>query len=90
MTAEEIDLEKWEATEQVYPPDVPGGIVGMCIAVFAQTAFLGLIVVVTSPIWIMGAIIVESKKILNPEPKPVYRGTVRPLVPIAPRKAHSR
>lgn len=92
MTEEELEREKWDAVSQVYPPDV-GGPIGTFIAVFAQATFLGLIIAVTSPIWVPFAIRDKIKSILKPEPRFTHRGTVRPLVPIpetAPRKAHAR
>lgn len=56
----------------------------------AQVALLGTYFLVTSPVWVPVAAYQKIKSIVKPEPKPVYRGTVRPLVPIAetsrPRK----
>ena len=64
--------------------------INITLIVLAQAVILGTYYAVTSPIWVPIAAYQKIKSIVKPEPKPVYRGTVRPMVPIAetarPRK----
>ena len=55
---------------------------GMLFGILGTAAMLGTYYVITSPIWVPIAAYQKIKSIIKAEPKPQYRGTVRPMVPI--------
>lgn len=59
-------------------PSAAMAAVNITIIVLAQAAVIGAYYAVTAPVWMPIAAYQKIQSFVNPEPKPVYRGTVVP------------
>ena len=59
--------------------DDSGSVLSTFVAIAASVALHATYFTVTAPLWVPFYVAGKVKKLVKPEPKPIYRGTVRPL-----------